>query len=132
MIRLALRKHGYAFLLDLHGFSTQPGPEALNLELVLGTNRGQTTRGHLDQLLITGLTKYRYAYSPDKALRVGTRMQGGHIVRSTTDKFGALGLDAVQLEIHSALRDSTRQHAVAKDLATALETVVRAMSIGRR
>ncbi len=122
-IERTIRNHGFAFLLDIHGFANEPTTTPRGLQLIFGTDQGRTAPNHLDYLLAAPLkTDYTIAYSPDEMLGVKSSFRGGYIVRSFGYKYGEAGLDAVQLEIHASLRkDPARREELASNIAIALQ-----------
>lgn len=122
-IERTIRDHGFAFLLDIHGFANEPTTTPRGLQLIFGTDQGRTVPSRLDRYLATSLEiDYTLAYSPDEMLGVKSSFRGGYIVRSFGYKYGEAGLDAVQLEIHASLRnDPVRREQLAAKIAIALQ-----------
>ncbi len=122
-IERTIRKHGFAFLLDIHGLADELTIEPPEPQLILGTDEGRAAPGHLDRLLAASLKlDYTLVYSPDAARGVRCGLHGGYIVRSFGYKYGEAGLDAVQLEIHASLRnDPVRREQLAVNIAIALQ-----------
>jgi N-formylglutamate amidohydrolase len=122
---------GRGLLLDLHG---QAGDADA---IYRGTVNGKSVTllvQRFGQAAVTGeksvlgaLAKLGYKVLPanDAADQKETKFNGGHIVR-TYGSHGGSGIDAIQLELGSALRSKKGQETLIPDLVAALEVFAKA------
>jgi len=115
LLENALGHFGSCLLLDLHRCSFPGGPD-----IILGSDQHRASPRSLDHILEQTLRpKNSVAFSPDPARGIDRRYRGGWIVRRAAKRFGAQGLDAVQLEFNEPFWHSSHPHA-AHDLALAI------------
>jgi N-formylglutamate amidohydrolase len=123
-IELSLTEFGECLLIDVHGFATSPGPE--KYDIVLGTDRHKTCRLGLDKTIARHLGNvrsevlgrpYKAVFSPDETQNISARYRGGWITRRVAEKSGQHGLEAIQLEFNTHIRQKPLMAEVANHLA---------------
>lgn len=118
-----------SLLLDVHGYITSPGPE--EYDIVLGTNQHQTCPRGTDVTFATALhacenaalgRSYRVVFSPDHEKHVTSRYRGGWIVRRTSNRWGAFGLESIQIELSKEVRLTHASYEAAQHIASVMRS----------
>lgn len=114
-----LDRYGKVVHLDIHGTALPEG-----IDCVLGTNGHRTSPRGTDTAFAEKLCQwYAVDISPGGRHDFDGRFSGGWVVRRSAERWGAYGLDAIQIEIDRRLRVPEYTDDLAGHLAEALAHV---------
>lgn len=127
LIQRSLARYGRCLLVDIHGYDSTPAWNGF--DVVLGSNSHETCPNNFDRKVASHLARrsdvasrrgIRVAFSPDPSVGLGKRFRGGWIVRRTANRYGASGLESLQIEFHERMRREDTIHRSAICLAEAI------------
>ncbi len=123
--------HDRSVHIDFHGCYYREGSKTW--DLILGTHTHKTAPGGSDVVFAQAMSQlvhpllereYACVFSPDPANGMDGRYSGGWIVGTTAAQFAAKGLDSIQVEFNSHLRQASMTNVLAEHIASTLAAML--------